>query len=104
MVTAYHRYAHDEAGAFAAGERYRPTACPPPFLRTAGAGWNRIGEKAELRRLETSRRRKFVNLGPATADPTGCAGFPFCVGPPECAPTPNPRSKPLRAGSTGRVF
>jgi putative ATPase len=51
---AGYRYAHDEAGAFAAGERYFPDGLsPPPFYEPAPRGLElRIGEKLqELRRL-----------------------------------------------------
>jgi putative ATPase len=49
-----YRYAHDEPGAFAAGERYWPDGLTPPrFYEPAPRGLElRIGEKlAELRRL-----------------------------------------------------
>ena len=58
-----YRYAHDEAGGFAAGESYWPEdlADPPRFYEPVDRGLElRIGEKlAELRRLneEASKRR-----------------------------------------------
>jgi len=52
-----YRYAHDEAGGFAAGERYWPDDLPPPqFYAPVGRGLEiRIGEKLqELRRLNAA--------------------------------------------------
>jgi putative ATPase len=48
-----YRYAHDEAGAFAAGERYLPEGVEGPFYEPVPRGLEiRIGERlAELRRL-----------------------------------------------------
>ncbi len=50
-----YRYAHDETGGFAAGERYWPDdlASPPRFYRPVERGLEvQIGERlAELRRL-----------------------------------------------------
>lgn len=54
-----YRYAHDEAGAFAAGERYLPDGIdPPPFYEPSDRGLEiRIGEKlAQLR--EANRRAR----------------------------------------------
>jgi len=59
-----YRYAHDEAGGFAAGESYWPDDLDPPsFYRPAGRGLEiRIGERlAELRALNDA----------AAADPAG---------------------------------
>jgi putative ATPase len=56
-----YRYAHDEEGAFAAGERYLPDDMPDQrFYRPAPRGLEiRIGEKlAELRRLNEQARRE----------------------------------------------
>ena len=57
-----YRYAHDEEGGFAAGERYWPDDLePPPFYEPVARGLEiRIGEKLqELRRLnEASRQRR----------------------------------------------
>ncbi len=56
-----YRYAHDEAGGFAAGEHYWPDGLdePPQFYRPVPRGLElRIGEKlAELRRLNEDARR-----------------------------------------------
>jgi putative ATPase len=58
---AAYRYAHDEAGAFAAGERYFPSGLPEPQFylpRTQGLE-QRIADKlAELRRLNTEARSR----------------------------------------------
>jgi putative ATPase len=54
-----YRYAHDEEGGFAAGERYLPDGIdPPPFYQPVPRGLEiRIGEKlAELRRLNAGAR------------------------------------------------
>ena len=54
-----YRYAHDEAGGFAAGERYFPEGlAPPPFYRPVERGLEiRIAEKMrELRRLNDEAR------------------------------------------------
>ncbi|HEX6363960.1 MAG TPA: replication-associated recombination protein A [Albitalea sp.] len=56
-----YRYAHDEAGGFAAGERYWPDDLDGPvFYEPAGRGLEiRIGERlAELRALNEQARRK----------------------------------------------
>jgi len=55
-----YRYAHDEPGAFAAGESYWPDdLSPPPFYQPVPRGLElRIGEKlAELRRLNEAARQ-----------------------------------------------
>ena len=56
-----YRYAHDEAGAYAAGERYWPddVAEPPVFYEPAPRGLEiRIGERlAELRALDRAARK-----------------------------------------------
>ena len=55
-----YRYAHDEDGAFAAGEQYFPDGMEPPrFYRPVDRGLEiRIGEKLrELRALNEQRRR-----------------------------------------------
>ena len=55
-----YRYAHDEPGAFAAGESYWPDGLsPPPFYQPVPRGLElRIGEKlAELRRLNEAARQ-----------------------------------------------
>jgi putative ATPase len=60
-----YRYAHDEEGAFAAGEHYGPTDQPlPRFYRPQPRGLElRIADKlAELRRLNDEAR---AGLGPA---------------------------------------
>ena len=57
-----YRYAHDEAGGFAAGERYLPDGMPAPrFYEPVARGLEiRIGERlAELRAL----RRKTPTSG-----------------------------------------
>ncbi|WP_374569321.1 replication-associated recombination protein A [Ideonella sp.] len=68
-----YRYAHDEAGGFAAGERYWPDGLdtPPQFYQPVPRGLElRIGEKlAELRRLNDEARQ-----GPA--DPPDADGEP----------------------------
>lgn len=56
-----YRYAHDEDGAFAAGENYWPEAVEPPsFYRPVGRGLEiRIGEKLEeLRRLNDEAKKR----------------------------------------------
>ena len=56
-----YRYAHDEEGAFAAGERYLPDGMAEPgFYRPVPRGLEiRIGDKlAELRRLNEAHRRE----------------------------------------------
>ncbi len=56
-----YRYAHDEAGGFAAGERYWPDDMEEPvFYRPVGRGLEiRIGERLdELRRLNEESKRK----------------------------------------------
>ena len=56
---AGYRYAHDEAGAFAAGERYGPdgVALPRFYAPRASGLETRIGERlAELRRLDAAAR------------------------------------------------
>jgi putative ATPase len=56
-----YRYAHDEAGGFAAGERYLPDAMPDvAFYRPSGRGLEaRIAERlAELRRLNEEAKDK----------------------------------------------
>jgi putative ATPase len=56
-----YRYAHDEAGGFAAGESYWPDAMDPPrFYEPVGRGLEiRIGEKLqELRRLNDSASKR----------------------------------------------
>lgn len=57
-----YRYAHDEEGAFAAGERYWPDDLDPPpsFYRPAPRGLEiRIGEKLdELRRLNEEAKKR----------------------------------------------
>lgn len=59
-----YRYAHDEAGAYAAGENYFPDGlAPKPFYEPTGRGFEaRIGERLEaLRALDSeaaSRRRR----------------------------------------------
>jgi len=53
-----YRYAHDEAGGFAAGERYLPEGMPDPdFYRPVDRGLEiRIGEKLrELRALNNKK-------------------------------------------------
>jgi putative ATPase len=66
-----YRYAHDEAGGFAAGERYWPDGLEPPpqFYQPVSRGLElRIGEKlAELRRLNEDARQ-------APADAAGAEG------------------------------
>ena len=55
-----YRYAHDEPGAFAAGESYWPDGLsPPPFYQPVPRGLElRIGEKlADLRRLNEAARQ-----------------------------------------------
>ncbi|MCA6216573.1 replication-associated recombination protein A [Ideonella sp. B7] len=55
-----YRYAHDEPGAFAAGESYWPDGlAPPPFYQPVPRGLElRIGDKlAELRRLNEEARQ-----------------------------------------------
>jgi putative ATPase len=59
-MSAGYRYAHDEDGAFAAGENYWPDGkSPETYYRPAPRGLEqRIGEKlAELRRLNDAARR-----------------------------------------------
>ena len=56
-----YRYAHDEEGGFAAGERYWPDDLePPPFYEPVARGLEiRIGEKLqELRRLNEAARQR----------------------------------------------
>jgi putative ATPase len=69
-----YRYAHDEEGAFAAGERYLPDGVhPPPFYEPSPRGLEiRIGEKlAELRRLNADARvTTDVDDGPNNPQPT----------------------------------
>ena len=66
-----YRYAHDEAGGFAAGERYWPDGLEPPpqFYQPVPRGLElRIGEKlAELRRLNE-------DAGQGPADASGAEG------------------------------
>ncbi|MDO9286842.1 MAG: replication-associated recombination protein A [Aquabacterium sp.] len=68
---AGYRYAHDEAGGFAAGERYLPDGLPPQrFYQPAPRGLElRIGERlAELRRLNDEARATGSAPGGAAAD------------------------------------
>ncbi len=56
-----YRYAHDEAGAYAAGERYFPEGLPEPrFYEPVPRGLElKIGEKlAQLRELDAAARRR----------------------------------------------
>jgi putative ATPase len=55
-----YRYAHDEAGAYAAGERYLPDGVEERFYEPVARGLEiRIGEKlAELRRLDAAAREE----------------------------------------------
>ena len=58
---AGYRYAHDEAGGFAAGERYLPEGLPAPrFYEPVARGLElRIGERlAELRALDAAGRSR----------------------------------------------
>ena len=62
-----YRYAHDEPGAFAAGESYWPDGlAPPPFYQPVPRGLElRIGDKlAELRRLNEEARQAAAELAP----------------------------------------
>ena len=68
---AGYRYAHDEAGGFAAGEHYLPDGLPPQhFYQPAARGLElRIGERlAELRRLNDEARAISGLPGGAAAD------------------------------------
>ena len=62
-----YRYAHDEAGGFAAGESYWPDGMdPPPFYRPVSRGMEiRIAERlAELRRLNAAAAGDSPENGP----------------------------------------
>ncbi|MDO8376808.1 MAG: recombination factor protein RarA, partial [Aquabacterium sp.] len=68
---AGYRYAHDEAGGFAAGEQYLPDGLPPQrFYQPAARGLElRIGERlAELRRLNDAARATSGLPGGADGD------------------------------------
>jgi putative ATPase len=68
---AGYRYAHDEAGGFAAGEHYLPDGLPPQrFYQPATRGLElRIGERlAELRRLNHEARAAQATSGGALDD------------------------------------
>ena len=63
-----YRYAHDETGAFAAGERYWPDDLEPPrFYEPVDRGLEiRIGERlAELRALNEAARKPHPGIPPA---------------------------------------
>ncbi len=75
---AGYRYAHDEAGGFAAGESYLPEGLPAEvFYRPAPRGLElRIGERlAELRRLNLEARQAAATAAgaPAATDPSDAA-------------------------------
>lgn len=61
-----YRYAHDEAEAYAAGERYFPEGLPEPrFYEPVPRGLElKIGEKLEhLRQLDAAARRRTAEDG-----------------------------------------
>ena len=74
-----YRYAHDEAGAFAAGERYWPDDLEPPrFYEPVPRGLEiRIGERlAELRALNDAAHRPGTDgLGHSGSSPWPWPGF-----------------------------
>jgi hypothetical protein len=100
---AGYRYAHDEAGGFAAGEHYLPDGPARSRLLPAGArGLElRIGERlAELRRLNARGRRGRSGSGPARRTRAGCRTIAVRPvrqreNPP---PTMRPLAMPARAG------
>jgi putative ATPase len=76
-----YRYAHDEAGGYAAGERYLPDGMPDTaFYAPTGRGFEaRIAEKlAELRRRDvTARDGEAAGVGDAPAASRGRRGEPL---------------------------
>ena len=53
-----YRYAHDEEGGFAAGERYLPDGMADPAFLRAGGAWSGNQDRPEAARPARAQRRR----------------------------------------------
>jgi putative ATPase len=95
-----YRYAHDEAGGFAAGERYLPEGVRGGWYQPSGQGMEqRIGEKMEeWRRLNAGSGRR----RPVADTPVAAARAPLTPATLTPTPTPTPTSSAPPANDPAR--